>query len=157
MPDIIYICYVSLFTMKDRIRKVIDYKNITAGELAARLGVQRSNISHVLNGRNKPGASFLESFLNEFPEINARWLLTGHGDMLVSNRETVSGIMASGSRVKEENSIEKTTENIVRSEPDPAYRPEKENGPKTPDSLERKIDRIVVLYTDKTFVDYKPG
>lgn len=68
--------------MKTRIRKFIDHKNISPVELADQIGVQRSNISHILNGRNKPGAAFLEKFLRTFPEVNARWLLTGEGDML---------------------------------------------------------------------------
>ena len=59
----------------------MDYKSISAGELAVILDVQRSNISHILNGRNKPGAAFIEKMLNEFPDLNARWLLTGEGDM----------------------------------------------------------------------------
>jgi transcriptional regulator with XRE-family HTH domain len=68
--------------MKTRIRRFIDYKSISPVELADQIGVQRSNISHILNGRNKPGAAFLEKFLFTFPEVNARWLLTGEGDML---------------------------------------------------------------------------
>jgi len=71
--------------MKDRIKEFIDYKGISAGELAEMLDVQRSNISHILNGRNKPGAVFLERFLLSFPEINARWLLTGKGKMIGGN------------------------------------------------------------------------
>ena len=35
--------------MKDRIKEFIDYKGISAGELADLLNVQRSNISHILN------------------------------------------------------------------------------------------------------------
>ena len=59
----------------------MDYKGISAGDLASALDVQRSNISHILNGRNKPGANFIEKFLLTFPDLNARWLLTGKGKM----------------------------------------------------------------------------
>ena len=68
--------------MKDRIQEYMDYKNINAGELAVMLEVQRSNISHILNGRNKPSAAFIEKMLTVFPDLNARWLLTGQGRML---------------------------------------------------------------------------
>jgi len=68
--------------MKDRIKQYIEYKGISAGELAVALEVQRSNISHILNGRNKPGASFIEKLLVVFPDLNARWLLTGKGNMV---------------------------------------------------------------------------
>jgi len=142
--------------MKDRIRKVIDYKSITAGELALRLGVQRSNISHVLNGRNKPGASFIESFLNEFPDINARWLLTGHGEMLLSKKQRVGELIGSNTDLDRVTPGEIEKENLVKSEAKPEYKNKKEVEPKTYDIRERKIDRIVVFYNDKTFVDYKP-
>jgi len=82
--------------MKTRIRRFIDYKSISPIELAELLEVQRSNISHILNGRNKPGAAFLEKFLTTFPEIDARWLLTGEGAMThaasrAEEKETISG------------------------------------------------------------------
>lgn len=67
--------------MKDRIKHYIEHKGISAGELAVLLDVQRSNISHILNGRNKPGAVFIEKLLIAFPDLNARWLLTGEGLM----------------------------------------------------------------------------
>ena len=71
--------------MKERIKEFIDSKGIQPGELAIMLEVQRSNISHILNGRNKPGASLIEKMLLVFPELNARWLLTGEGNMLISS------------------------------------------------------------------------
>ena len=52
--------------MKDRIKSYMDYKGITAGELSLALDVQRSNISHILNGRNMPGAAFIEKLLLSF-------------------------------------------------------------------------------------------
>ena len=70
--------------MKNRIKEFIDSKSIQPGELAIMLEVQRSNISHILNGRNKPGASLIEKMLLVFPELNARWLLTGEGNMLIA-------------------------------------------------------------------------
>ena len=49
--------------MKERIKQYMDYKSVSAGDLSSLLEVQRSNISHILNGRNKPGASFIEKLL----------------------------------------------------------------------------------------------
>jgi len=75
--------------MKDRIQQFIDYKGISAGDLSTALDVQRSNISHILNGRNKPGAAFIEKFLLVYPDLNARWLLTGQGDMITENKSMI--------------------------------------------------------------------
>jgi transcriptional regulator with XRE-family HTH domain len=63
--------------MIDRFKQVLEQLKLTPSEFADRIGVQRSNISHVLSGRNKPGIDFLEKMLNSFPEVDVAWLITG--------------------------------------------------------------------------------
>ncbi|MCG6187775.1 helix-turn-helix domain-containing protein [Maribellus maritimus] len=121
--------------MKERIQKFIDYKGIAAGELASVLEVQRSNISHILNGRNKPGASLIEKMLVVFPELNARWLLTGEGSMIEKAEEQL---------VKSEAGLEERTQN--KSTQHSNYLINNNNN--------KQIDKIVLLYNDGTFVSY---
>lgn len=64
-------------SIQERLHKVIDDLKMSPSVFADRIGVQRSNLSHVLSGRNKPGLDFLEKIINHFPQINAHWLLTG--------------------------------------------------------------------------------
>ena len=106
--------------MKERIQKFIDNKGIQPGELAIMLEVQRSNISHILNGRNKPGASFIEKMLLVFPELNARWLLTGEGNMTYkpdsikeSNVHGVKSVVPEVSITKEQTERKKTIEKVI--------------------------------------------
>jgi transcriptional regulator with XRE-family HTH domain len=73
--------------MKDRLKEFMVQKSLNAADLADKIGVQRSNISHILNGRNLPGSQFIEKLLNVFPDLNADWLITGHGEMLKSSPE----------------------------------------------------------------------
>lgn len=63
--------------IKDRIQVIIDSHRLNAGEFALKIGVQRSSVSHVLSGRNKPGFDFLEKIILAFPRVDAVWLLTG--------------------------------------------------------------------------------
>ena len=56
---------------------IIDSHRLTAGAFADKIGVQRSNVSHVLSGRNKPSFEFLEKVLLAFPKVSALWLVTG--------------------------------------------------------------------------------
>lgn len=127
--------------MKDRIQQIIDYKGISAGDLAELLDVQRSNISHILNGRNKPGAVFIEKLLQAFPDINARWLLTGDGPMLL-------------------NSIQKEPLNAIRESIDEAAGKHLFNQSATPTQpaastgMEKSIEKIILLYSDGTFTYY---
>ncbi|MDO8928864.1 MAG: helix-turn-helix transcriptional regulator, partial [Bacteroidota bacterium] len=68
--------------MEDRIKKFMEYKGISPSELADAIGVQRSNVTHVLKARNKPSFQFIEKLLQIYPEINAKWLLLGEGIMI---------------------------------------------------------------------------
>ncbi len=59
----------------------MESEGLTSTELAAKLNIQKSSISHLLSGRNKPGFDFLSKFVRVFPDINIKWLLTGEGEM----------------------------------------------------------------------------
>lgn len=74
--------------MKDRIQKILDEENISASKFADVLGVQRSSISHILSGRNKPSLDFVQRILQKFPEINSDWLLFGKGDIYRKQNDT---------------------------------------------------------------------
>ena len=67
--------------MNVRIQKFIDAEGLTAARFADSIGVQRSNVSHILSGRNKPGFDFIEKMLRKYPELNADWLILGKGYM----------------------------------------------------------------------------
>ena len=74
--------------MEERIKKFMDYKGISPSELADAIGVQRSNVTHVLKARNKPSFQFIEKLLQIYPEINAKWLLLGEGNMVEGNSKS---------------------------------------------------------------------
>jgi hypothetical protein len=38
-------------------------------------------MSHILNGRNYPSASFIQKMLQVYPALNSRWLMIGDGTM----------------------------------------------------------------------------
>lgn len=70
--------------MKDRISHIIRSKNLTASEFADQLGVQRSGISHLISGRNKPSIDFIMKLKETFPEYSLDWLIMGKGPITVS-------------------------------------------------------------------------
>lgn len=67
--------------MKDRITQFLAKEGISPAEFADKIGVQRSSVSHVLNGRNYPSASFIQKMLISYKTLNPRWLLLGEGPM----------------------------------------------------------------------------
>ena len=68
--------------LKERISKVITYSELSLSEFADEIEVQRSSISHITSGRNKPSLDFLMKIKNRFPELEWEWLIEGEGEML---------------------------------------------------------------------------
>ena len=69
----------------DRFTKVIEYSEMTPAEFAEEIGVQRSSISHIISGRNKPSLDFITKIKTAFPKFQWDWLITGEGEMLISD------------------------------------------------------------------------
>lgn len=62
-------------------------KNLTPAQFANSIGVQRSGISHIVSGRNKPSLDFVLKILETYTDISESWLLMGKGEMLKSPPE----------------------------------------------------------------------
>ena len=71
--------------MHKRINNWMREEGLKSSELADIIGVNRSTISHILSGRNKPSIDFLYKLLFNYPNINANWLITGNGNMCITN------------------------------------------------------------------------
>lgn len=119
-------------SIKDRLQMVMKMNNLTNASFADKVGVQRSSISHVMAGRNKPSLDFIQKTLTAFPRVNAQWLITG-------KQESIDGPAA------ETNTAQKQASKEVKVETS------------TGSLNSKEIDRIVVFYTDGTFVETVPG
>lgn len=115
---------------------VIDSHRLTAGAFADKIGVQRSNVSHVLSGRNKPSFEFVEKMLLAFPKVQAHWLLTGK-QQVSDGVEASVNVPKSSLVVKEESPLVYEKPVQVKSE--------------------KTIVKIVVFYNDFTFDTHLPN
>jgi len=68
----------------ERIKQVIELSGLTMTEFADLLKVQRSSISHLISGRNKPSMDFLEKLVEHFPDIDLKWLISGSSSLQVA-------------------------------------------------------------------------
>lgn len=168
--------------LKDRIELLISTKGMTNAVFAEKIGVQPSNISHVLSGRNKPSLDLLNKILSSFKEIRTEWLVKGTGSMTKDyslfdmdeeepsnivkalNAETVAAPEPKREKLSEaleHKSGEKASENIdikadrkeFEQTEELARKSENKNPHKKPT---KSIERIVVFYGDKTFKEYYP-
>ena len=62
-----------------RLERILKYYRLSASAFADSIGVQRSSISHLLTGRNKPSLEFVLKVVKTYPEVNLYWLLNGKG------------------------------------------------------------------------------
>ena len=68
--------------MKDfdrRLLYIFEKFQLNASSFADKIGVQRSSMSHILSGRNKPSLDFILKIYETFPEISLTWLTLGEG------------------------------------------------------------------------------
>ena len=68
--------------MKKRLLQIAEYLNISVRELERKIGLKRGNIGN-MSENSEIGSEKLAKLIDNFPEINANWLLTGKGDMLL--------------------------------------------------------------------------
>lgn len=131
--------------LPERIAAIIKVNQHSAASFADALGVQRSNISHILNGRNKPSLDLLEKIINHFPRVDAAWLITGKAPSKTIQKEKPSKPIASPSLQATHEAQQASAAFIA---------PNTGNG--TALGQDKSIERIVVFYTDRTFATYEP-
>lgn len=140
--------------MKDRIAHIIRAKNLTAAEFAMRLGIQPSNVSHLLAGRNNPSLEFVRKLKETFPEYNLDWIVLGTGPMTVSEpfiekKPVINEPVAT--LVPEDNAPESLDGILFAPENAPAIEPL----PAEPRS-ESSLKHIIMVYADNSFEVLSP-
>lgn len=114
----------------NRLKKVLEQHQLTASNFADLIEVQRSSISHILSGRNKPSLDFVLKVTSKFTDVDIYWLLNGKG---VYPKEV-------------KNAAPTPTSGLLNND---NTRNQQRN------STEKSIKRIVVFYNDGTFEEYK--
>ena len=111
-----------------RLQKVMDYYGESASSFAEKISVQRSSISHILSGRNKPSLEFILKILSSFPDVELYWLLNGKGEFPASK------IKATQSESPIHNIETKLTSKV---------------------ETDKSIERIVIFYSDGSFKNFQ--
>jgi transcriptional regulator with XRE-family HTH domain len=123
--------------IQERLKMIIKMHNLNASAFADKIGVQRSNVSHILGGRNKPSIDFLEKTLTHFPRVNAMWLITGKTqEIKQTNSEALDSNSTNQNKATEVKDESVETQVV---------------------SSKKEIEKIVVFYSDKTFDIHLPN
>ena len=144
-----------------RLEIILDYYNLSASAFADKINVQRSSLSHLLSGRNKPSLDFIIKVIEVFPEVDLYWILNGKGNFPKSENgvptvleiEKKSSSLPIVENTNSEPDLFSTVEKRITStlsEPTPV------ESFKTENNSHEEIERIVVFFKNGTFKNYKP-
>jgi transcriptional regulator with XRE-family HTH domain len=137
-------------------------KNITVSQFSQAIKIQRSGMSHILSGRNKPSLDFVLRVLKRYPEINPSWFLMGEGEMYISDKiDTQTTMFPSQLEIDDTKEIIDVDEH--KQEPMNNELIDSQNRYLDNENITmgrtntKKIEKIIVLYSDNTFDEYLKG
>ncbi len=144
-----------------RLEIILDYYNLSASAFADKINVQRSSLSHLLSGRNKPSLDFIIKVIEVFPEVDLYWILNGKG-CFPKSENVVPTILEMENKSSANPNIE-----TINPELDLFSSEEKVVPPtlsdrnaiesiKSENNFDEEIERIVVFFKNGTFKNYKP-
>ena len=113
-----------------RLQKIIAYYGESASSFAEKISVQRSSISHILSGRNKPSLDFILKILSAYPEVDLYWLFNGKGEFPSKIKTEVTKQANITPNLNYDKLLSETVKN-------------------------KTIDRIVIFYSDGSFKNYE--
>ncbi|MCL2098060.1 MAG: helix-turn-helix domain-containing protein [Bacteroidales bacterium] len=152
--------------MNERLIAFLQAEELSSARFADLMKIQRSGVSHLLSGRNKPGYDFFEKFLQKFPTINIEWLISGRGKMY---KEQANPVIEPKAVIKPppkpiegdlfSQQVEKAPPlpSIIEQPASVIARDEASSPPSTPPLADplprpnRQIQRLIILYSDGSY------
>lgn len=148
-----------------RLELILDYYNLSASTFSEKISVQRSSLSHLLSGRNKPSLDFILKIVEVFPEVDLYWLLFNKGEFpksAITSATMPTPVAITPPTLFENPLVEDNPKPLLplpsNSDPEPVFNTE-ENTEKIPNTIvpintNNTIEKIVIFYKDGTFKDY---
>ncbi|WP_080056520.1 helix-turn-helix transcriptional regulator [Spirosoma aerolatum] len=166
-------------SINDKIKQILIDKNLTPSYFADEIGVQRSSISHILSGRNRPSFDIIQKIIRRFPELGYEWIMEedAYGSSTMNQPSTHSNRIG--------NSARPATDRVPNGQPSfysygsqPSVRSQRTEIPPVSQHLQtvaepadsvvepiisssmstdKKVERILIFYTDGSFKEYTPS
>jgi transcriptional regulator with XRE-family HTH domain len=132
--------------MNNKIKNILLMKDMSPSRFADEIGVQRSSISHILSGRNKPSLEIIQKIVRRFPELGLDWII----DEDEGEEESLDQADNTGTK-----SPSTTQHTAAKTDTLATQQTQPEEHEKTA-SGRRSVEKILIFYSDKTFTEYKP-
>jgi len=167
--------------LSDKIELLIKKKQMSSSQFANVLGIPRSSISHILSGRNKPSLDVVQKILTAFPEVSAEDLLFEDRTLSVSPTklpttpsaqeilpltnlfdapndtasESIKNNLPESTIVR--SNLRRSTKEVNLGSLPTGHDSVLENVPTSARPLHKKIERVIIFYSDGTFTESKPS
>lgn len=149
---------VNIEEFTKKLEKILEYYSLSASSFADKIGVQRSSMSHLLSGRNKPSLDFVLKITDVFPEVDLYWLLLNKGNfpkdestkILKTENSNKSDISNFSPELFDQSTRESKKEAFIENESQNLIETSFNNG----NQYNSVVEKIVVFYTDGTFKQY---
>ena len=142
--------------MKAKFEFLLKNKGLNATSLARMLEIQPSGLSHILSGRNKPSFDLVVKILRIFPDINPDWLLLD-SDQIFRSDDVAAPLLPSYRAERAEQSSVLPFDEVANREVLEGVNGEKNELPPiftTPRNPNKKVERVIILYSDRSFESY---
>lgn len=143
--------------LSDKIKLILESTSLTSSIFADEIGVQRSSISHILAGRNKPSLDVVQKIIKRFPDFGVNWILEDENLPILSKQPNISKSM--DYQEKTDRLSYKPTPEVLTARTTPQKESKETNvmPPKTTVLKERTAVKLMVLYSDGTFQEFNPS
>jgi transcriptional regulator with XRE-family HTH domain len=141
--------------LSEKIKLILSGKNISPSIFADEIGIQRSSMSHILAGRNKPSLDIVQKIVKRFPDLGVNWVWEDEVLPVMSN-DLNSHL--SEPEVKQDVKIRSTyiaPESPVRNEDLRTGVHEKLGGKEQLLKKSRSVKKVMIFYSDGTFEEFK--
>lgn len=138
-----------------RLEIILDYYNLSASAFADKINVQRSSLSHLLSGRNKPSLDFIIKVIEVFPEVDLYWILNGKGTFPKSEKNFSVQPAKQELSSDEINTLDLFSTVQTNSKSSPVNNEMEKKTISLSNSEVKTIERIVIFYSDGSFKNYQ--
>ena len=155
--------------IKERVELLLHFKNLSPSQFAEEIGVQRSGVSHILSGRNKPSLDFVKKIVERFPDVSYNWIIEGSGELQENNGvlpiEKDSSVNQNVDEWNDTNVNTKKESGESRYDTSVNVRPGENSFSKdtsvttseiSSEGTKKKIKQIIVFYSDGSFESFHP-
>ena len=141
--------------LNEKIKQILVDKNISPSHFADEIGIQRSSISHIIAGRNKPSLDIVQKIIKRFPDLGINWIL--EDEDLPESISEIKPFKADNYTMfnGQKSGIASLAESRRNN---PAHQNSAQENLRMEKSLpieEKKVERILIFYSDGTFQEFK--